>query len=279
MSFNFNTSSLQTALNPTITSSQISPAVINNSNTNATSLNPAENIITGSSTNTPSTYVNGTAATADTGLKRSNQNLSHACDHSSYVGMAVSGLGAIAGAAVRAIREAITAILEALGISPSGSAITNKLKKLAQYIKDVATFIKSITTALQQVIAYMNVLKQLISSILSLPSILLSYFKDCITNLNKQLIAAYNGALNDSDETPSEEDQQSLSDAISGVKSSINQFTQSVSTLASTSSALTTSLTSTSTVSSGNTQAQQAATAQVYASLGYSSTTNNFSKA
>jgi hypothetical protein len=272
-----NITALQAAL-AAPTNTQTSTPIVDNTNTNKSSTNAAENTITGSSTNTPAAYINGLASTSATGLKKANESISHACDSSSYVGMAANGLGAIAGAFIREIRAGIKALLEALGISPSGSALANKLKKIAQYIKDVTNFILKITNAMQQIITYINAIKQLITYILTLPAVLLKYFADCIKTLEKQLVAGYKGAFSDSGEA-SDSDLSALSGAVSDVQSSISQFTQSVVGLTANTAALSISLTSPVTVSTGNTQAQQVATSQVFASLGFSSTTNNFGKA
>jgi prefoldin subunit 5 len=259
---------LTIALDPTTTTTQSSPVIVSPTAQNLTSTNAAENPIPGSLSNTP-LAATGNAATSASAIKKSNENLAHACDSSSYVGMTVYGIGAIAGNFIQSIRAGVKALLAALGVNPSSSSLTNKLNKLAQYIKDITKLISQITNAVQQIISYINAIKELISFILSLPKILLNYFADCIKTLEKQLVAGYKGAFTDQGDAPSQSDQDSLNTAISGVKSNINQFTQSVSTLAQTSAALTISLKTPLTVSSGNTQAQQAATSQVFSQLGF----------
>jgi hypothetical protein len=113
---------------------------------------------------------------------------------------------------------------------------------------------------------------------LSLPAILLKYFADCISTLEKQLVAGYKGAFSDLGGA-SDSDLAGLGSAISDVTSSIKQFSTAVVGLTANTAALSISLTSPLTVSTGNTQAQAAATANVFSSLGFSSTSNNFSKA
>lgn len=270
-------SQLAVALSPVTTTSQTSAPVINNNDTNAVSPNAAENPVTNSPTNTPIT-VSGNASTAATAIKKANQNLAHACDTSTYVGGAVYQVGAFAGQIIRGVRAAIQAILNALGINPSGSAISSKLKKLAQYVKDITKAISEVTTYLQKFIAYVNAIKQVLALILALPVILLKYFADCISTLGKQLVAGYQSAIG-STEAPTPQQTADLNNAIGDVTNSIQGFTAAVATAAGTATAATLSLTVPTTISSGNTQAQAAATTAVFAAAGFSSTPQPNTKA
>lgn len=270
-------SQLAVALSPVTTTSQTSAPVINNSDTNAVAPNAAENPVTNSPTNTPIT-VSGNASTAATAIKKANQNLAHACDTSTYVGGAVYQVGAFAGQIIRGVREAIQAILKALGISPSGSAISSKLKKLAQYVKDITKAISEVTTYLQKFIAYVNAIKQVLALILALPVILLKYFAGCIATLGKQLVAGYQSAIG-STEVPTPQQTADLNNAIGDVTNSIQGFTAAVATVAGTATAATLSLTVPTTISSGNTQAQADATSAVFAAAGFSSSPQTNAKA
>ena len=249
------------------TTNQISPIVLNTSNQNATSPNAAENPTTNSPTNTP-IAVTGNASTAATAIKKSNQNLAHACDSSSYVGSVVFSAGAIAGQIIKAFRDGIKALLEALGVSPPASSLTNKIKLLAKYISDTVKFINKITNALQQFIACVNAIKQLMAYILSLPAVLLKYFADCIKTLEKQLAAGYSSVFSDSGAAPGDQ-TDSLNSAISDVKNSIQQFTTATTQLAATAVVAKNSLTIPTTLNSGNTQAQAAATTAVFNAAGF----------
>lgn len=264
---------LVNSLAPPTTSSEALPIVSTNTN-NAVSSNVDENNTKGS-TNI-SIYATGNGATANTGLKKSNQNLAHACDSSTYVGMAIYQAGAIGGQVIQAVRNAIRAVLAYFGVNPSANGLKSQLEKIAQYIKDAAKFIKDITDALNGFIAYVNAIKQLLAYILSLPTILLTYFKDCIATLKKQLVAGFQSAL---DNTP-DPDQAAIDDlknTIKDVQGSIGQFTSAVGTLAATATLAVGSLLTPSQIAIANTQQQAAATQDVYSAAGYSPSTG-FSK-
>ena len=257
------------------TSSEALPIVSTNTN-NAISSNTDENNTKGS-TNI-SIYATGNGATANTGLKKSNQNLAHACDSSTYVGMAIYQAGAIGGQVIQAVRNAIKAVLAYFGVNPSSNGLKSQLEKIAQYIKDAAKFIKDITDALNGFIAYVNAIKQLLAYILSLPAVLLTYFKDCIATLKKQLVAGFQSAL-DNTPDPNQAAIDDLKNTIKDVQGSISQFTSAVGTLAATATLAVGSLLTPSQIAIANTQQQAAATQDVYSAAGFSPTTNNFSKA
>lgn len=230
--------------------------------------------VPGAPSNVPGALASGNAANSVTAIKHSNMTVAHACDNSTYVGMVTFQAGAFAGQIIVKIREAAKAIQKALGINPSSSSLTNKLKKLALWIKDQIKFINKITQAMQQFIAYVNAIKQFIAFVLSLPSILLEYFKDCITTLKKQLVAGFMSVISDVNGTDKEAD--SLSSAINDVNKSIGEFSSAVKTAAATSAAAVVSLSTPTQVASGNTKAQQAATAEVFSAAGFGDQSKNY---
>jgi len=234
---------------------------------NASSTNTDENNKQGS-TNI-SIYATGNGATANTGIKIANQNLSHACDSSTYVSMAIYQAGAIGGQIIQAVRNAIKAVLAYFGVNPSSSGLVSKLKKIAQYFEDATKFINDITNALNGFITYVNAIKQLLAYILSLPAVLLTYFKDCIASLKKQLVAGFQSAL-DNTPDPNQADIDNLTNTIKDVQNSISQFTSAVGTLASTAALAAGSLLTPGQVPVANTQQQAAATQAVFAAAGYS---------
>jgi hypothetical protein len=240
---------------------------------NLSSPNAAENSTSQSPSNVP-IAATGNASTAATGIKKSNQNVAHACDSSTYVGKAVFEAGAIGGKIVQAIRDGIKAILKFFGINPSSNGISSQLKKLAQYVKDTIKYITDMTTAINGYITYINAIKQLITYVLSLPARLLAYFADCIKTLEKQLVAGFQSALDNVTDT-----SDNTSSAIKDVQSQIQSFTQSVATLAKTATAAVASLTTLNQTPTSNSQAQAAATQQVFAAAGFAPTSGNYSKA
>jgi hypothetical protein len=266
---------LAQALSATASEDQTSPIKLAATNANAQSPNAAENPEKNSPSNTPIAS-SGNGNVAQTAIFKSNQTVSHACDSSTYVGAGVYQVGAFAGQVIQGIRTAVKAALEALGVSPSSSSLSNKLKKLAQYVSDITKFIKKITTYVQQFIAYVNALKQLLSYILSLPAVLLKYFVDCISTLKKQLVAGYQSAFTESGTSPTDAEVSDLNSSISSVTSSIQQFTAATTALAATSTAAAISLTVPTTIQSGNTQAQAAATTAVFTSAGFANASAQF---
>jgi hypothetical protein len=263
--------SLALALSPP-TANSTSPAIV--SNLVATTEFADDGRVAGAPSNVPGALASGNAANSVTAIKNSNKTVSHACDSGTYVGMAVFQAGAFAGQIIAAIRTAAKAIQKALGISPSSSSLSNKLKKLAQWISDQAKFIAKITNALQQFISYVNAIKQFLAFVLSLPSILLNYFKDCISTLKKQLVAGFNSAFSDTAGTDKQVSE--LTSAIKDVNKSIGEFSSAVKTATGTAAAAAISLTTPTQVSSGNTQAQQAATTAVFAAAGFSDQSKNY---
>jgi methyl-accepting chemotaxis protein len=265
---------LDKALNPAVTAAATTLPQVDTSNKNATSPYPAEN----GGPNTPSNvpiYATGNAAKAQTGLKKSNETVAHACDSSTYVGGMIKQVGAYGGQIIQAIRNAIKAILKALGFNPAANGLVSDLKKLAKDIKATSKFVKDITDAIQGYILYVNAIKKLINYILTLPARLLAYFKDCIATLRKQLVAGFKSAL---DNTPLTESTKELENSIKEVQGSIKEFNNNVQSLVQTTGQLTTSLTNLNQTPVANTQAQAEVTQQVFQAAGFASTTNNFSK-
>jgi hypothetical protein len=219
-----------------------------------------------------SIYATGLGATANTGIKIANQSLSHACDSSSYVGMAIAQAGGFARQVVISIRTAIQAILKALGVSPSSNGFVSQLKAIAQDIKAAADFVQEITNSITKFIAYLNAIKQLLAFILSLPAQLLGYFKDCIATIKKQMVASFKAAIADTAE-PGDNAFDEVSKSVDEIKGSIKQFTNNLATLASTTAQAGASLVTPGQLAIANTQLQAAATADVYAAAGFTPTT------
>jgi hypothetical protein len=151
------------------------------------------------------------------------------------------------------------------GVNPSSSALSSKLKYLALYIKDKIKFIKDITDAINGYVVYINAIKQLITYVLSLPAQLLTFFKECITELTKQLIAGYNSALDGVDPTAPDDTLKSLKE----VQTQVTQLNQSVTALVATSTGAVASLTNLNQTPTGNSEAQAAATKEVFAAAGF----------
>lgn len=262
-------STLNAALNPAVTSGQLSPVAMAPVDQNAKSPNADENPSQYSPTNTP-ILVSGNGATAQTAIKKSNMSLSHACDSSSYVGKSIAEVGAKAGQLMRAVRDAVKAALAALGINAAASAITNQLKKIALYIQSVTKFIKEITQYVAKLIAYLNAIKQLISYLQSLPARLLQYFADCIKLLQRQLAASFTTALGDVTGGVSD-----IQGAVRDVTSNLSQLNQNVTAFAATAG---TGLAGAAQIPTNNPTAQAEATTALYEQAGYRNTDGDYGK-
>lgn len=185
---------LDVALNPSVTKGQLSPPVLDKTNKNAQSPNADENPTLNTPSNTP-IAASGNADKAATAIKKSNMNISHACDSSSYVGKSIAEVNSKAAQLARAIRDAVKAALAALGISPAGSALVSQVKKIAGYIKNIKKFIKEIADYTKKYIGYLNEMKKFIELLLSLPVRVVQYFADCVKLVQRQISAGFGAAL------------------------------------------------------------------------------------
>lgn len=228
----------------------------------------------GSPSNIPNN-ARGNAANTESAIKKSNQTVAHACDSSSYVGIVAASAGAFAGQVIMAIRATIKAIQAALGINPSSTGLANKLSAMAQWLKDQTSWILKISNAMQQFITYTNAIKQFLTFILSMPAVLLQYFKDCVSTLRKQLVAGYKSAF-DSTPDPTDAEVNSIQTSLDEAKKNLAQFNSAVKLTAATTAAATISLTTPATINSGNTQMQQAATQAVFTAAGFPDQSKNY---
>ena len=209
-------------------------------------------------------------------IRKSNQNVAHACDSSTYAGMAIAQVGAFGGRIVKAARDAIKAVIDSFGVNPSSNGLVSQLKKIKRYIQDVTDFIKEITDFVNGFIYYVNAIKQLLTYILSLPTLLLKYFADCISTLKKQLVSSFKSALGGNDPTDAQVNE--LTNTIKDIQGSIKTFTQATATLAATTNAAVLSTKTLAQIQSGDQQKQAAATQEVFNAAGFSSTDGNFAK-
>lgn len=221
----------------------------------------------------------GNAANSATGLRKSNDTRSHVCNMPMYVRQAIYKAGAMGGQIILAIRSAIKALMEALGINPSGSGIISFLKKIAGYIKDINKFMKDITKFVNGLVVYANMIKQLIQYILSLPQRLISFFMKCLQEAYRELKKGYLDILaGTTDKTDSV-----ISEATKVLKETTTLIKTSETLVAATGT-LATSLTTLSTTNvtgpAANTQEINDSITAVYAAAGYSGNSkDNYGKA
>jgi len=265
-------------LNSKPTSTSATLPVVTTANNSPTTVTSGDTPQPGAPSNTP-IYASGNAPNADTALRKSNQNIAHVCNLPAAVNQALFKAGSVGRQIILAIRNGIKALLKFLGITPSSNGLASQLKKLAQDIADATKWVKDLTAQINGLIVYVNAIKQLIAYILSLPSELIVFFKDCLQKAYAQLQAGYLSVVADSTDSI---DTSSSDSIISAAKDVMNQTTQLISASVALAAApanlaiaaLTPGLTPV-----ANTAAQQAATTAVFSAAGFSNTSGNFSKA
>jgi len=122
----------------------------------------------------------GRGVSANTGIAVADSNREHACDVAVYIKTSMAKAKVLAGDLVKAIRKAIRAIMDALGISPSSSGMTEFLKDLARRIKEITRWIQDKIVETAKYIQGLKEIRAIIEYILSLPAELLAMFQKCL---------------------------------------------------------------------------------------------------
>ena len=255
-------------LNSKPTSTSATLPVVTTANNSPTTVTSGDTPQPGAPSNTP-IYASGNAPSADTALRKSNQNIAHVCNLPASVSTALFKAGSVGRQIILAIRNGIKALLAFLGVTPTSNGLSSQLKKLAHDIADATKWVKDLTAQINGLIVYVNAIKQLIAYILALPSELIVFFKDCLQKAYAQLQAGYLSVVADSTNSI---DTSSSDSIISAAKDVINQTSQLISASVALAaapanlaiSALTPGLTPV-----ANTQAQQAATTAVFSAAGF----------
>jgi len=147
----------------------------------------------------------GRGVSANTGIAVANSNREHACDVAVYIKTSMAKAKVLAGDLVKAIRKAIRAIMDALGISPSSSGMTEFLKDLARRIKEINRWIQDKIVETAKYIQGLKEIRAIIEYILSLPAELLAMFQKCLRQaygeLSKGLFAVAGELTSDSGTT------------------------------------------------------------------------------
>jgi hypothetical protein len=116
----------------------------------------------------------------NTGIAVSDNNREHACDIAVYIQTTMAKTKVLAGDLVRAIRLAIRKIIDALGISPASSGMTEFLKDLARRIKEITRWINEKIVETAKYLEGIRKIRAIIEYILSLPAKLLAMFQKCL---------------------------------------------------------------------------------------------------
>ncbi len=124
---------------------------------------------------------------ANTGIAMSNSNREHACDVAVYIKTSMAKAKVLAGDLVKAIRKALRAVMDALGISPSSSGMVEFLKDLARRIKEITRWINDKVVETAKYLQGLKEIRAIIEYILSLPATLFTMFQKCLNQAYGEL--------------------------------------------------------------------------------------------
>ena len=205
------------------TTSANNAPIVSTTEANAVAPNRDDNPQVNGPSNTP-IYASGNASTSKTALAKSNQSVAHVCNIPAGVMNQIYKAGALGGQIVMAIRKAIKSIIAFFGINPSGNSIVQYLKKLAGWIRDGIKWLKDINKFIDGFITIVNVIKQMITFILSLPAQLMAFFKDCLEQAYAMLKAGYLSVIAAETGAPLDSETQALIDSVKEVRDSYNDL-------------------------------------------------------
>lgn len=171
----------------------------------------------------------------NTGIQTANKNKSHVCDTTIYVDRAVAYAKAMGGQLVLAIRNAIKAIMKALGINPGSNGLIEFLKKVKDYADEFNTWLKEIQNDINAFLTSVQKIQALIAYILSLPGELIKYFLGCIKEAYAELSAAFLQVISDVGGAATDESKEltdSLKAAYSSVKTTVGTAIKTATTVA-----------------------------------------------
>jgi phage-related protein len=125
----------------------------------------------------------------NTNIDKSNNSLSHNCGISQEL-IKNLGLKEFINSQAQTVRDAVNAVIKALGFDPTGQA-SSLISILKDITAEIKYFTKKILKPIQDfqkyVIKYTQYLNATIAWILSLPAKLLALFKDCLSRLYQLL--------------------------------------------------------------------------------------------
>ena len=133
----------------------------------------------------------------NTNIDKSNNSLAHNCGISQEL-IKNNALKEFINSQAQNIRDAVNAIIKALGFDPTGTA-SNIVSLLKQITATIKYYTKKILKPIQDfqkyVIGYTNYIKSTIAWILSLPAKLLALFQDCLSRLYQLLSGIFSDVL------------------------------------------------------------------------------------
>ena len=114
------------------------------------------------------------------------RNRAHVCDIAMQVRSKL-GQAAFAISASDAIREAIKALVEGLGINPVSSFIADLARKIAGYLRKVLKILEMVNRFVKEVVQQVLLMKAIIQFIQALPDYLRKIFDRCLREIFREL--------------------------------------------------------------------------------------------
>lgn len=132
-----------------------------------------------------------------TSIISTNAKVSRACDISGYVNAAAGVTRAMTGQIGQAIRRALNALLEILGLDITGitSYIVSELKRIAAIFKQIQRYIQEAQYMLSMVNYALNLINQFINDIATLPQQLAALARNCLSKMISDITRAISGAI------------------------------------------------------------------------------------
>jgi len=127
-----------------------------------------------------------------TGVKHTNENLSHACDITMFVKASACGANFYFSKVAQTVRTTINALLAALGVDATGitSFFTSELKRILAIFKQIQSFIQDVNRVLQCVNEVINVVNSLVQFAATLPARLVGMAQACLSQIISQIYSA-----------------------------------------------------------------------------------------
>jgi len=177
----------------------------------------------------PTTYRISRGVMQGTLVNVLNQDRKHVCDITPEVTKAVNYVKGQFGIVIKALRDAIRALLLALGFEPSGeiSKLVQLAKAIAREIKYVTDVVKEMNELIGELVRIATYLRAMIDYILSLPEKAKKFLAECLQRFTEALAKGFADLL-----TPPElgsltegGDFKEITDAVKDIQSAANDLT------------------------------------------------------
>jgi len=160
-----------------------------------------------------------------------NQQRKHVCDISPEVKKATDWVRGQFGVVIKALRDAIRAILKVLGFEPTGevSKLVQLAKAIAREIKYITDVIREVNMMTQELLEIARQIRAMIDYILSLPEKTRKFLNECLQNFYKALATGIADLFAKPDIGVSSGDFKALRDAFNDISKQSNELLAQVS--------------------------------------------------